>query len=130
MRDPRDQGLSFFKNDITDDQPFSYDLEEIGKYNLMYQGLMKHWHEMLPERFFDLQYENIVNDTDSCIDLLLNYCGLAFEPACLMFQNTQRAVKTTSRDQVRKPIYTSSVGSWKRYQHHLEPLLGALAIND
>jgi hypothetical protein len=41
---------------------------------------------------------------------LLEYVGVEFENACMNFYENSREVKTASRDQVNKPIYTSSIG--------------------
>ena len=38
----------------------------------------------------------------------------------------QRAVATASREQVRRPLYASSVGRWKNYRGHLADLIGEL----
>jgi hypothetical protein len=56
----------------------------------------------------------------------LDHCGLPFDPACLAFHQTQRAVRTASAEQVRQPIYTSSIGYWRHFEAHLEPLRRAL----
>ena len=57
---------------------------------------------------------------------LLDYCGLEFEPACLSFHETLRAVRTASSEQVRRPIYRDATEEWQRYEQHLGPLKDAL----
>jgi hypothetical protein len=54
---------------------------------------------------------------------LLDFCGLPFEDACLRFHETERPVKTASSEQVRQPIYSSSVNLWRNYEANLETLI-------
>ena len=88
---------------------------------------MQHWHDVLPLEIFDLQYEDLIGDTEGCIRALLDYCELEWENACMSFYETQRGVRTPSRWQVRQPIYTGSVQRWRNYQQQLEPLVEILA---
>ena len=57
---------------------------------------------------------------------MLDFCGLEFEDTCLRFFETERAVKTASSEQVRQPIYSSSVGLWRNYENHLGMLIDIL----
>ena len=57
---------------------------------------------------------------------MLDYCGLPWDDRCLSFHETERPVKTASLVQVRRPLYRSSVGRWRRYEKHLGPLMEAL----
>jgi tetratricopeptide (TPR) repeat protein len=125
-RDPRDTCLSVFKNYFTDLHKYAHDLSELGQYYKLYQGLMEHWHSILPGYIFDIQYEDIVGNQDAETRRLLEYCELPWDEACLSFYNTVRPVRTVSVEQVRRPIYNSSVGLWRQYEKHLEPLLNAL----
>jgi hypothetical protein len=68
----------------------------------------------------------MVEDTESEVRALLAYCGLEFEPACLEFYKTERAVRTASSEQVRQPIYRDATGEWRAYEPHLGPLKEAL----
>jgi hypothetical protein len=68
----------------------------------------------------------MVDDTEAEIRALLDYCGLEFEPACLSFYETERAVRTPSSEQVRQPIYRGATEEWQRYETHLDPLKAAL----
>jgi hypothetical protein len=56
----------------------------------------------------------------------VDFLGLAWSPSCIDFHRTPRAVRTASVNQVREPIYTSSVGRWNVFGAHLAPLLTAL----
>jgi tetratricopeptide (TPR) repeat protein len=125
-RDPRDMGLSIFQKDFGNQQVYCHDLAELGHVYLLFNSLMTHWDRMLPGRIHTLQYESLVADTDTEIRKLLAYCELEFDPACLSFHESNRVVKTASRAQVRRPIYSDSVGRWNNYAEYLEPLLSVL----
>jgi hypothetical protein len=71
-------------------------------------------------------YERMVDDTEGEVRALLEHCGLDFEPACLEFHKTERAVRTASSEQVRRPIYKDSTEEWRGYEAHLDPLEEAL----
>ena len=87
---------------------------------------MRHWRAVLPGRFLEVSYEAMVSDQEAQTRSLLEYCELPWEDQCLAFHRTERAVKTASAAQVRQPIYTSSVGRWKRYEPYLGPFFDAL----
>ena len=127
-RSPVDTCLSnFSKHFAHNNQPQSYDLREIGLYYRHYDDLMKHWRSVLPVgAWFELDYENLVEDTESQARALIEYCGLPWEQACLDFHKTKRSVKTASVTQVRQPIYKTSVERWRAYIDHLGPLFDAL----
>ncbi len=125
-RHPLDSCFGSFKQLFASGQPFTYDLTELGEYYLQYQRLMEHWHAVLPGFVLDVNYEDVVADLDSQVARLLDFCGLPFEEACLRFHETDRAVKTASSEQVRQPIYSSSVNLWRNYESHLDELIQIL----
>ena len=136
-RHPLDSCFGSFKQLFASGQPFTYDMTELGEYYLQYQRLMDFWHEAIPEFVLDIQYEDVVSDLDAQVRRILKFCRLPFEESCLRFHETDRAVKTASSEQVRRPIYSSSVNLWRNYQHHvgelvqiLEPLLKELPVSD
>lgn len=125
-RHPLDTCFSAFKQFFAEGQSFSYSLDDLGRYYRCYLQLMDHWDDMLPGRVLRVQYEHLVRDPETTIRSLLAHCGLTFEPACLAFHETQRAVRTASSEQVRQPIYTSGLGYWKHFERQLEPLRASL----
>ncbi len=126
-RNPIDTCLSAFTKLFKDDMPHSYDLTELGRYYRRYEDLMAHWHKVLPEGVLvDAVYEDVVADTQAQAKRLVAHCGLDWDDACLAFHKSSRPVKTASVAQVRKPVYTSSVERWKRYDKQLQPLIEAL----
>ncbi|MEL7186782.1 MAG: sulfotransferase, partial [Pseudomonadota bacterium] len=125
-RHPMDSCFGSFKQLFASGQPFTYDLVEVGEYYLQYVRLMQHWHEVAPGYVLDVQYEDVVADLDTQVRRILEFCGLPFEDSCLRFHETERAVKTASSEQVRRPLYASSVNLWKNYESHLGDLAEVL----
>lgn len=125
-RHPLDSCFGTFKQHFAQGQTFSYDLDELGEFYLGYRRLMRHWHEVLPGRVLELRYEDMVADQETQTRRVLNYCGLPFEESCLRFYETERAVRTASSEQVRQPIYASSVNHWQNFREQLAPLIEIL----
>jgi hypothetical protein len=115
-----------FKQLFANGQAFTYSLEEVGQYYRDYVELMSHWDAVLPERVLRVDYESIVEDTAAEVRRVLGYCGLEFEPACLEFHRTERAIRTPSSEQVRQPIYKTGVDQWRNFEAYLAPLRKAL----
>lgn len=126
-RHPLDTCMSCYKQLFARGQPFTYDLTELGEYYLEYEKMMAHWRAVLPGRVLDVQYEDVVADLAGQTRRLLEHCGLPWEDACLRYWETQRAIRTASSEQVRLPIYDSSVGIWRRYRRELAPLAEILS---
>ncbi|HTP84486.1 MAG TPA: tetratricopeptide repeat protein [Alphaproteobacteria bacterium] len=126
-RNPIDTCLSCFGRAFSGDQPFTYDLAELGRYYRAYDALMAHWRRVLPERtFLEVNYEDVVGDLEGQARRIVAHCGLEWDEACLQFYRTERLVRTASATQVRQPIYKTSVGRWRAYGELLRPLLTAL----
>jgi hypothetical protein len=98
---------------------YSYDLEELADYYLEYDRLMRHWEQVLPGKILTVHYEDTVLDLEGQVRRILEHCGLPFEEACLRYHENPRTVRTASSEQVRRPIYTESLGTWRRYEKHL-----------
>ena len=120
--------FSNFRQHFAKGQDFTYDLADVGRYYADYVRLMAHIDAVLPGRVHRVIYERMVDDTEGEIRRLLEYCGLDFEPACLEFYNTERAVRTPSSEQVRRPIYRDATEEWRAYEAHLAPLKDALGL--
>jgi hypothetical protein len=125
-RHPMDSCFSTFKQHFAEGQTFSYDLADLGRYYRCYLSLMDHWDRVLPGKVLHVQYEDVVREPEANIRRLLAHCGLPFEPGCLNFHETRRAVRTASAEQVRQPLYSSGVGYWRHFASELEPLRQAL----
>jgi tetratricopeptide (TPR) repeat protein len=131
-RHPMGACFSAFKQHFARGQHFSYDLAELGRYWRDYAGLIDHFDAVQPGAVLTVRYENMVEATEAEVRRLLAFCGLPFEPACLAFHETQRAVRTASSEQVRRPIYREGLDQWRSYASHLGALQAALggAVDD
>jgi hypothetical protein len=106
--------------------PFTYSLEDVGRYYIAYHRLMQHWRELIPHAFLDVDYEKLVSKQQPETRRILDYLELDWEDACLDFYQHKGAAATASAAQVRQPIYSSSVGRWKCYQQQLAPFVARL----
>ena len=122
MRHPLDSCFGTYKQLFASGQPFSYDMTELAEYYLQYHRLMNHWRRVTPGFSLDVHYEEVVSDLEGQVRRILDFCQLPFEENCLRFHETDRAVKTASSEQVRRPIYSSSVNLWRNYDNHLDEL--------
>jgi tetratricopeptide (TPR) repeat protein len=130
-RDPIDTCFSCFSVLFTGDQPYAYDLAELGRYYSAYHTLMEHWRRILPPGvMLEVRYEDIVDDLETQARRIMGHCGLDWERECLDFHQTQRPVQTASAVQVRQPLYASSVGRWRPYGDMLQPLIQELDAED
>lgn len=125
-RHPLQCCFSVFKQHFARGQHFSYDLAELGRYYRDYVELMAHYDAVLPGRVHRVIYERMVDDTETEVRRLLDYCGLEFDERCLRFWETDRAVRTPSSEQVRRPIFRDAVEQWRHYEPWLGPLADAL----
>jgi tetratricopeptide (TPR) repeat protein len=118
--------FSNFRQHFAHGQTWTYDLEHLGRYYANYVRLMAHVDAVLPGRVHRVIYERMVDDTENEVRRLFDYCGLEFEPACLEFYKTERAIRTPSSEQVRRPIYRDATEEWRQYEKYLGPLKEAL----
>ena len=109
--------------------PYSYDLESLAYVCRDYLEIMQHWKQVLPIPILDVRYEELIADPRAWVEKVLEFCGLEWEDACLNFHRSSRQVITASYDQVRKPLYKSSVARWKHYERQLEPISRILGLH-
>ena len=126
QRDPVDTCLSIYFQNFSEGHGFAYDLREIGKAYNLYLQMMEHWGKVLDYPILNINYEELVNNQESVTRRLLDFCDIAWDDKCLQFQDSERMVYTASSDQVRRPIYKSSLSRWKNYQAFLGPLIEEL----
>jgi len=125
-RDPMDTCFSCYAQSFADDVPWAWDLESLGQYYRQYARLMEHWRAVLPNPVLEFVYEDVVENSERASRALVEFVGLSWEEACLEPHKADRPVQTASALQVRQPIYKESVGRWRPYESHLEPLRAAL----
>jgi hypothetical protein len=128
-RDAMDTCLSCYTKLFAGEQKFSYDQKELGQFYRVYEMQMEHWRKILPaENFIEVQYEEVVDDLETQAKRLISFIGLEWDSACLEFYKNKRQIRTASFEQVRKPIYRTSVGRWKPYAEYLAPLMETLGV--
>ncbi len=124
-RNPMDSCLSNFRQLFALGNPFydySYELLDCGRYYLMFDRLMQHWDGIFPGRIHTVHYEDLVLDQETQSRILIDYCGLEWQDACLNFERNASPVATASSAQVRQPLYINALTRWKNYAAQLEPL--------
>ncbi|WP_447765962.1 sulfotransferase [Sphingopyxis panaciterrae] len=125
-RHPMDCCFSNFKQHFARGQAFSYSLSDMGHYYADYVDLLDHFDDVLPGRVHRIFHERLIDDLEGEVRALLNHLDLPFEQACLDFHANDRAVRTASSEQVRRPINRDGVGQWRAMEPWLQPLVDAL----
>ena len=125
-RDPMDTCYAVYKQLFVDAYPFSYDLEELANYYVAYHQLMEHWNAVLPGVVHTVNYEDVVKDLENESRQLLDYCNLEWQAQCLKFHENKEASTTASTAQIRRPVYQSSIGNWRKYESQLQPMVDVL----
>ncbi|MGP0066767.1 MAG: tetratricopeptide repeat-containing sulfotransferase family protein [Isosphaeraceae bacterium] len=124
-RDPRDVALSCWMTHFAE-MRWACDQDHIASRIIENGRVMAQWRRVLPIPILELDYEAMVADLEGTSRQLVDWCGLDWDPACLDFHKTRRPVRTTSVAQVRRPIYSSSVGRWKNYERPLASMFAKL----
>jgi tetratricopeptide (TPR) repeat protein len=126
-REPADTCFSCFSSLFTEDNEFSYDLAELGRYYHAYEQLMAHWRAVLPaESMLEVRYEDLVDDFEHQARRIVAYCGLNWRDACNDFASIKRPVRTASAVAVRQPLYRTALGRAAPYREYLQPLYDEL----
>ena len=105
---------------------YSYNLKDLANYYLLYQKLMDFWHQLFPNKIYDICYEDLTINQEEETRKLLKFCELDWDKNCLSFHKNKRAVSTTSTFQVRQKMYQGSSEVWKKHAAYLKPLLKGL----
>ncbi len=95
---------------------YGYDFGDTVHFVAHFERLAKAYEATLPTgRFMAIGYEDIIADQRGKTEQLLEFCGLDWEDACMEFHQNAEPVATASSVQVRQPLYSSSIGQWRRY---------------
>lgn len=122
VRESKDNILSLYKNSFDEHLNFTYDFDDLFVFYKEYLELMDFWKKKFPDTIYDAVYEKIINEPKNEIEKLLKYCDLEYEENCLKFYNNKRLIKTVSSSQARKPIYNSSVSSFRNYEKYFKDI--------
>lgn len=122
-RDPRDVALSIYKTPFPQRHDWSWSWERIAWRIVHIHALERHFTRLFPERFLTLDYERLAQDPGAGVSCLLDHCELPHESLEQRFHERDSAVMTASHAQVRQPVSTKSIGSWRKYEAHMTPFL-------
>lgn len=126
-REPMDNLWGCYRQYFAEGMNFTYDLDELADIWQASDRLIRHW-QATENDIFILHYEQLTQDPETIIRQLVSFCGLPWDDACLNFHTNQRAVRTLSATQVRKPMSRERVAQWQRYQQQLAPLQQKLGL--
>ena len=129
VRDPLDITWSNFKNYFSNSLPFTNDLEDIGNYYKLYEDLMTFWKGKIPNFIYDIKYSSLVENPKLEIKKLLTFCELSWDENCLNHHKNERAIKTASSTQARKPIYKTAIKSSDFYKDYLKDVKNLIDSN-
>ena len=124
-RDPRATCFSNYKTYFTGTVPFSNNQQDLARYYRLYEDMIAHWNRVMPGAIHEVQYEELVQDSEPGIRALLEYCGLEWQDACMNFHKTKRPVVTASAMQVKQPMYKGAMEYWRNF----EPFMDQALIN-
>ncbi|MBN9671130.1 tetratricopeptide repeat-containing sulfotransferase family protein [Roseibium aggregatum] len=126
VREPADTCVSLLSHAMSPAHNYAITQETLGRYFQTYVELMEHWAKVLPVSLYELSYEKLVESQETESRALLERTGLDWEDACLEFHKGESPVTTFSNLQVRRPMFHSSIGRWKKHADQLGPLFEAL----
>lgn len=122
VRDPMDSCYAIFKTLFFHAYEFSYDLDELAEYYIAYHQMMRHWRDVMPGQILDIHYEDLVTETEVQARRIYDWCGFEWTPEALEVPRQGAVFATASAAQVREPVHTRSINSWRRHAEALEPL--------
>jgi hypothetical protein len=126
-RNALDTCISIYFQHFGPGHAYASDLDALGHYYGEYLRVMDHWRRTLPpEVMLDVPYEELIDDPERSSRQMLEFLGLAWEPACLEFHRNPRPINTLSKWQVRQKINRNSVARWRHYERFLGPLRARL----
>jgi tetratricopeptide (TPR) repeat protein len=126
-REPGAIAWSCFRTRFVEGLEWSWSLRDIGQHFRNEDRLFEHWTNVLGDRILALQYEDLVADPEAWMPRILAFAGLSDEPQTRTFYEAKRSVRTASVAQVRRPLYTTSVSGWRRYETKMAPFFEAYA---
>jgi hypothetical protein len=126
-RDPFDAGISCFERLVPAAMPWCCRLEWVGQMLAINEWLMQHWHRVMPGRMIRIRYEDLAREPAKTLAPILESAGLPWDDACLRHHERAHAglrepPPTLSADQVKRPVYDSSIGRAGRFGEALEPM--------
>ncbi len=125
-RAPLDSCFAMYRTLFGEAYPFSYDFQDLARYCAAYQRLIDHWLGSFGDSLYQVVYEDLVRAPAKVGAAIAAHCGVPWNAQAIDIEKNAAVSLTASAAQVRRPIYGSSSGRWRRYQRHLAPLVAAL----
>jgi Tfp pilus assembly protein PilF len=117
---------SNYNHYFTEGNGFTFNQEDLVKFYSLYNDIMEFWHNLFPNKIYDIEYEKLTTNQKKETEKLLKYCELEWDEDCLNFHKNTRGVVTASSSQVRQKMYQGSSEAWKKYESNLKPLIEGL----
>ena len=128
-RNPLDTCVSIYFNEFSAEHAYAYNLKYAAEYYKQYELLMQHWDNVINLPMLKINYEDLILNQEDWSRKLIAFIGLEWDDKCLDFFNNNRNVATPSYDQVRQPMYNSSIERWRKYDKHLSTLKSEFGVN-
>jgi hypothetical protein len=125
-RAPLDSCFAMYRTLFGEAYPFSYDFQDLARYCAAYRRLIDHWLGSFGDSVHEVVYEDLVRSPAEVGKAIADHCGVPWTARAIDIERNAAVSLTASAAQVRRPIYGSSSGRWRRYQRHLAPLVAAL----
>ncbi len=122
VREPKNNCLSMFKNLFEGGLNFTYDQEDLVKFYNHYVKLMNFWKSKYSLDIMDINYEDLISNSQATIKEIIKFCNLEWEENCLEFYKNKTPIKTMSTAQARKPLYKTSLKNFEKYKNYLKIL--------
>lgn len=126
QRSPLDSCFAMYRTLFREAYPFSYDLDELGRYYAAYERLVQHWRTLYGNWVHEVVYEDLVREPRRIGVEIARHCGVPWSDTAVEIQNNAAVSLTASASQVRRPIYGTSSGRWRHYRSHLGRLAESL----
>lgn len=123
QRDYNAIAWSVFSNYFAENEPYFCSLPEFKQYYDLYQQLMTHWHNVMPEAIFDLSYEELVSESEQTLTALCKFLNIEYNKQFLTFYKSKKPVATLSKTAVRQPLNDKAIDKYKRYESAMHTLM-------
>ncbi len=125
-RDPMDCGLSIYMTYFARGQAFASDLGDIASWLQDVDRAMEHWKSASPLQILDVHYEDLVRHCEETLRSVFDFLEVEWCEASLKFTENPNVMRTASAFQVRRSLYTSSIGRARAYGDLLAPLKASI----
>ncbi|MGB7767521.1 MAG: sulfotransferase [Verrucomicrobiia bacterium] len=128
LRDPRDVVLSCFMQNFAVLAPRHtafFNLKDTVEQYVEEMNIWRTLAPMIPGRYLEVRYEDMVEDLESVARRTLDYLGVSWDVKVVHFYERarQRRVRTPGYADVGRPVFKTARGRWRNYQKYLEPYL-------